>query len=233
MCLKCNKSPIRIFFGRIQNHLKKKWCISEWILPPPQLSVHTHKVLPDIVEVFAVFLQRLLEQVCLWWAPLLHLIPAQHGPSLRNEHAQSAGQIITVPMQGVHSMKLKENQIGKELIRLYTSPVDMPRQMVLMGWVPVWCLVRLLRHSCVSWAVWRSCCSPKLEQKYQPLCTQITRFIMQIWWKKWHSFQYLLQQWFSTGRSQPKKRVAYKNDPIVWCKFINRAGHQYRFYSNS
>ncbi len=94
----------------LESFEKESECIKS-IIPPSLLSVHTHKVLPDIIEVFAVLLQRILKQVCLWRTPFLHLIPAKHGPTLRNKHAQSTGEVIAVPVQGVHGMELKRARL--------------------------------------------------------------------------------------------------------------------------
>lgn len=66
-----------------------------------------YKVLADVIEVFAVFLQRLLKQHGLRGAPLLHLIAAEHRTSLRNQGGHGFGQVIVVLLQCVHSMELK------------------------------------------------------------------------------------------------------------------------------
>lgn len=66
----------------------------------------THKVLADVVEVFAVLLQRLLEQHGLGGAPLLHLIPAQHRPALGHQAGHGLGQVVAVLLQGVHGVEL-------------------------------------------------------------------------------------------------------------------------------
>ncbi len=67
----------------------------------------THKILLDISEVFAVFLQSLLKQVGLRGAPLLHFIPAEDGPTLRHQSCDTSSHVIAVGMESIHSMKLK------------------------------------------------------------------------------------------------------------------------------
>lgn len=80
------------------------------LTPPPSTRSHhsrTYKVLSDVVEVFSVFLQRLFEHGGLGGAPLLHLIPAEHGAPCWDQHAQSTGQVVVKTMESVHSVELE------------------------------------------------------------------------------------------------------------------------------
>ena len=74
----------------------------------------TYKVLADVVEVLAVLLQRLLEQHGLRCAPLLHLVPAQHRPTLWHQRGHGLSQVIAVLLQGVHGMKLYRGRGERE-----------------------------------------------------------------------------------------------------------------------
>lgn len=67
----------------------------------------THKILLDVGEVFAVLLQRLLEQVGLGRAPLLHFIPAEDGPTLRHQRRDGPGHVVACGVEGVHRVKLR------------------------------------------------------------------------------------------------------------------------------
>lgn len=75
----------------------------------------THKVLLDVGEVFAVLLQRLLEQVGLGRAPLLHLVPAQHGAPLRHQRRDGPGHVVAGGVQRVHGVELREGGGGVEV----------------------------------------------------------------------------------------------------------------------
>ena len=66
-----------------------------------------YKVLADVIEVLAVFLQSLFEQHGLRGAPLLHLIAAEHRTTLRHQGGHGFGQVIVVLLQRVHSMELR------------------------------------------------------------------------------------------------------------------------------
>lgn len=66
----------------------------------------THKVLLDVGEVFAVLLQRLLEQVGLGGAPLLHFVPAENRPSLRHQRRDGPGHVVAGGVERVHGVKL-------------------------------------------------------------------------------------------------------------------------------
>lgn len=59
-------------------------------------SDSAYKVLTDVGEVFAVFLQGLLKQHGLRGAPLLHLIAAEHGTSLRDQGGHGARQVVVI-----------------------------------------------------------------------------------------------------------------------------------------
>lgn len=50
-----------------------------------------YKVLADVIEILAVFLQSLLEQHGLRGAPLLHLIAAEHRAPLRHQGGHGFG----------------------------------------------------------------------------------------------------------------------------------------------
>lgn len=80
-----------------------------------QLNIHaengnsTYKVLTDVCEIFAIFLQGLFKQHGLRGAPLLHLIAAEHGTSLRDQGGHGARQVVVILLQRVHGMKLITN----------------------------------------------------------------------------------------------------------------------------
>lgn len=81
----------------------------------------TYKVLSDVVKVFPIFLQSLLKHGCFRGAPLLHLIPAEHWAARRNQHAQSAGQIVIMAMQRVHRMELQESRHHRPSLKQYSG----------------------------------------------------------------------------------------------------------------
>lgn len=68
--------------------------------------VAAHKVLPDVVEVLAVLLQGLLEEHGFRSGPLLHLVPAQDRAPLGHQRGHGFGQVVAVPLQGVHGVEL-------------------------------------------------------------------------------------------------------------------------------
>lgn len=76
----------------------------------------TYKILLNICEVFAIFLQRLLKQICLRGAPLLHLVPAEDGSPLRHQRGDGPGHVVAGGMEGVHGVKLLTR--GKKLLQL-------------------------------------------------------------------------------------------------------------------
>lgn len=69
-----------------------------------------YKVLTDVVEVLAVFLQSLLKQHGLRGAPLLHFIAAEHRATLGNQRGHGFGQVIAVLLQRVHSVELRAGE---------------------------------------------------------------------------------------------------------------------------
>lgn len=71
-----------------------------------QQSRRAYKVLADVVEVFAIFLQSLFKQHGLWGAPLLHFVAAENWTPLRNQGGHGFGQVIVVLLQCVHGMEL-------------------------------------------------------------------------------------------------------------------------------
>lgn len=73
----------------------------------PSACRNTYKVLLDVSEVFAVFLERFLEQVGFRCAPFLHFIPAEHRPTLGHQRRDGPCHVIAVLMQSVHGVKLK------------------------------------------------------------------------------------------------------------------------------
>lgn len=73
----------------------------------PSASINTYKVLLDVSEVFAVFLERFLEQVGFRCAPFLHFIPAEHRPTLGYQRCDGPCHVIAILMQSVHGVKLK------------------------------------------------------------------------------------------------------------------------------
>ena len=70
----------------------------------------THKVGADVVEVLAVLLERLLEQVRLRRRPLLHLVAAQHRPAHWHHARQRRRDVVAVPVQDVHRVELQQQQ---------------------------------------------------------------------------------------------------------------------------
>lgn len=70
------------------------------------MAFKTHKVLANVIEVFAVFLQSFLEEHGFRSAPLFHLVPAQHRAPLRHQRRHGLGEVVAVLLQSVHSMEL-------------------------------------------------------------------------------------------------------------------------------
>lgn len=69
-------------------------------------SIGTHKVLPDVSEVLAILVERLLKQVGLGGGPLLHFVPAQHGARCRHQGRQRRLYAVAGLVESVHRVEL-------------------------------------------------------------------------------------------------------------------------------
>ena len=69
----------------------------------------TYEVLSDVVEVLPVLVERLLEEVGLAGAPLLHLVATQHGAARRHQRRQRLGRVVAVAVQRVHRVELRRH----------------------------------------------------------------------------------------------------------------------------
>lgn len=72
----------------------------------PEPTRGTHEVLLNVREVLPVLLQSLLEKAGLGGRPLLHLVPAEHGPALRHQRRDGLGDVVHALVQCVHGMEL-------------------------------------------------------------------------------------------------------------------------------
>lgn len=70
-----------------------------------------YKVSADVLEVLAVLLQGLLEQVGLGGAPLLHFVATQHGSAARHQRRHGGRQLVLVAVQRVHGVQLRGNWV--------------------------------------------------------------------------------------------------------------------------
>ena len=68
----------------------------------------THKIIPDIVEVFAIFVECLFKEIRFRCTPFLHFVATQHGTTRRHQRAHRWFNRICVLVECVHGVELEK-----------------------------------------------------------------------------------------------------------------------------